>query len=334
MIYPLWLAIYMSPIVFITIPISLLLIFLILLIGFKIIKEKNIKEKLKKCYIKVWLVYIFTNILSSIILLSVYYFINHLINYPLNNLQLIILIVFINILAGLITYFINNIYIKNTFISLLIALLTLPYLLFWGFSANEKVLDDYHNTYIGDNTKVSQIINLLKIDKESISLKTTNEPYELTINLNKEIPSHIIYKKLEQDSSILFNLITNLSIINYNYKEKKFVFSFNQLNKIFSSNLRNISINDINNRYTNMSNKNIYLGHINEYDIFDESITCESKEEEIKEVNNRKYYITCSSLNSIYLYNQEKKYLLKDKINELSIESLLMTNLNIYTKSA
>lgn len=243
----------------------------------------------------------------------------------------------INILIYFIVIFIINKVIKPSKIEKLIYKVMLAIMIinsiiiiFISINSNPK-LENYKNTYIGDNSKVSSIIDLLDISKTSISLQTNNEPYELTINMTDQVIVDI-YKTLEEDSSIIFNLITNASIIKYNYKNKTYTFKYEYINKIFNNELRNKSIKNIQNRYNNLTSEYVYLGYINGYNIYDESSFCEENEELIKEENNKKYYITCSSIEELYLYKDNDRIKLKEQLSNIKIEDLLNTGLNVYTK--
>ena len=324
--YPIWLKMFMPPHIFLTLTIYLIILLILLFI----FKEKNIKNILFKSIVSITMTNIFPSIV--LIILSLFNNLKDIILYN-NNYIYFIIALFVMILSGVSNYLIHKKYIikNNNLLCLIISIIFIPYLILIPLKQNQK-LTDYKNTYIGDNSKVSAIINLLNIDKTSISLQTTNEPYVLNINLSSETSSISLYQTLEEKASIMFNLITNVSIINYSYKEKTYTFSFDQVNQMYNNNLRNIEIEKINKRYDNFNQDYIYMGYINGYDIFDESITCESNEELVKKENNISYYITCSSLNEIYLYKDKQKYKLKDKLNEFKIEDLLKTNLNIYQK--
>lgn len=319
---------FKPPYIFLTITLYIIILITILLI----FKEKDIKKKILKSLITI----LITNLLSIILVIILSLFSSNLKNnlfYNRTNIFIILLILFIIILSGFINYLIHKKYIikNNKLLCLIISFIFIPYILLVPLK-EKQTLSDYKNTYIGDNSKVSAIIELLDLNKTSMSLQTTNEPYILTIDLNRQIIITDIYKTLEKDSAIMFNLITNVSIINYNYKNKLYTFNFDNLNTIYNNNLRNIEIEKINERYDKFNNDYIYMGYINGYDIFDESTFCESNEELVKKEDNIDYYITCSNLNDIYLYKENQKYKIKDKLNELRIEDLLKTNLNIYKK--
>lgn len=301
--YPIWLRVYLPKNILIIIPIYLLIITLILFIYSK----KNsllFKDVIKKYLPKLFLITFTINLFSSLLL-----FIIGLIF----NIDIINKLSFASFIIMILTFFLifmltNKIIKKN--VSIIISIIFIPYLLLLPLN-----ISDYKNTLLDNTNNVSTIINLLKIDKKEFSIKGN----ALTINLN----NNMSYKNLEKNASIMFNLIEVDKI--FFIKDKIYSFYLNDINKIYD--VKNISIKDINNRY-NFKNDGIYMGHINNYDIFDESISCEEKIELL--IDN--YYINCSSINDLYLYNQKEKVALKDKIKELNIEDLLKTNLNIIKK--
>ncbi|MDD3187759.1 MAG: DUF4825 domain-containing protein [Bacilli bacterium] len=225
--------------------------------------------------------------------------------------------------------FVKKNILKKIFIILLVicALINVRYIY-----NNNGSLENYKGTYIGDNSSVSNIIELLGINKTSISLQTAEIPYVLTINLSNDQIIADLYLVLEEDAAIMFNLITNADTIVFSYNSKDYIFQFEHLNMIFDNNLRDISINDIRKRYTTLSNEYLYVGNIDGYDLYDESSVCESNEQLLKEENSVKYYLTCTDINELYFYKDEKKVSFTSMLDEISIDSLLQTNLNIYTK--
>lgn len=80
--------------------------------------------------------------------------------------------------------------------------------------SNIDLLKKYQDTYIGDNSKVIAILDMLPFSNHrgKVELQTKQEPYELTINYNMEGNENI----LEYNSIALFSTINNLSKINYN----------------------------------------------------------------------------------------------------------------------
>ena len=74
--------------------------------------------------------------------------------------------------------------------------------------------EEYKGTYIGDNSKVRAIVDMIQYSKyvEQIELKTNNEPYGLKIKYNV---LQLEKEDLEFNSIVLFSLIQNLDYIDY-----------------------------------------------------------------------------------------------------------------------
>ena len=89
-----------------------------------------------------------------------------------------------------------------------------------GKSQNsEKNIYNYKTKYVGDNSKVINILSNLKYPKEtsynSVQILSEKEPYRILVKLN--INSGKIPEKNEflKNSAVLFALIENLSFVKY-----------------------------------------------------------------------------------------------------------------------
>jgi hypothetical protein len=87
-------------------------------------------------------------------------------------------------------------------------------------------LEKYTNTYIGDNSKVDAILNLLPFssNKNGISLSTSKEPFGLTVkylNINASLT------ELEFNTLAIFTLIKNVDNITYNIQNEEKIETFN-----------------------------------------------------------------------------------------------------------
>ena len=89
-----------------------------------------------------------------------------------------------------------------------------------GKSQNsEKNIYEYKTKYVGDNSKVTNILSNLKYPKEtsynSVQILSEKEPYGILVKLN--INSGKIPEKNEflKNSAVLFALIENLSFVKY-----------------------------------------------------------------------------------------------------------------------
>ena len=101
-----------------------------------------------------------------------------------------------------------------------------------GKSQNsEKNIYEYKTKYVGDNSKVINILSNLKYPKEtsynSVQILSEKEPYGILVKLN--IDSGKIPEKNEflKNSAVLFALIENLSFVKYvNVSDNKVVAEF------------------------------------------------------------------------------------------------------------
>ena len=97
--------------------------------------------------------------------------------------------------------------------------------------------------YIGDNSKVLQILSLLPIGELSpytIELKTDGRPFRLTIKFDKEFPSEPSTEKRLQDySAVILCLIDNADEVVWEYpnsdKTDKMVISRDTVDMRFNS---------------------------------------------------------------------------------------------------
>ena len=101
-----------------------------------------------------------------------------------------------------------------------------------GKSQNsEKNIYEYKTKYVGDNSKVINILSNLKYPKEtsynSVQIISEKEPYEILVKLN--INSDKIPEKNDflKNTAIMFALIENLSFVKYvNVSDNKVVAEF------------------------------------------------------------------------------------------------------------
>ena len=101
-----------------------------------------------------------------------------------------------------------------------------------GKSQNsEKNIYEYKTKYVGDNSKVINILSNLKYPKEasynSVQIISEKEPYEILVKLNvnsDKIPEKNDFLK---KTAIMFALIENLSFVKYvNVSDNKVVAEF------------------------------------------------------------------------------------------------------------
>ncbi|HHX61957.1 MAG TPA: DUF4825 domain-containing protein, partial [Epulopiscium sp.] len=87
------------------------------------------------------------------------------------------------------------------------------------------ILYDYKTPYIGDNSKVGNILSNLNFPEgyryESMALFTDAQPYKLQVNLITDNESGFPRSKFEFLSAVIFSLIGNLDEIQYTPKDEE-----------------------------------------------------------------------------------------------------------------
>lgn len=96
-------------------------------------------------------------------------------------------------------------------------------------TATESQLSEFENTYIGNNTDVNNIVDLLPYadKKEEIELLTSQHPYTLTIKYNMSSSKEL----LEYNTYKLFNLISNADKIVYKLYNGDISINRNEINE-------------------------------------------------------------------------------------------------------
>ena len=95
--------------------------------------------------------------------------------------------------------------------------------------ANLNTLLEYKDTYVGDNSAIGNIISNLPahIYNTGFQLKTTLEPYEITLNYDKFKDVSIIFDDnssiispfkdvIKNNAMIIISLVENVDIVNFN----------------------------------------------------------------------------------------------------------------------
>ena len=121
---------------------------------------------------------------------------------------------------------------KNKKLKIIISLIVCVIFTACGKSQNSnKNIYEYKTKYVGDNSKVINILSNLKYPKEtsynSVQILSEKEPYGILVKLN--INSGKIPEKNEflKNSAVLFALIENLSFVKYvNVSDNKVVAEF------------------------------------------------------------------------------------------------------------
>jgi len=89
-----------------------------------------------------------------------------------------------------------------------------------------SLLEQYSNTYLGDNSKVSEILNLLPYNNyiSGMELSTVEAPYGITVNYSN---INVSLDDLQFNSLALFTLIQNLDSIKYNIQNGEKIVTLN-----------------------------------------------------------------------------------------------------------
>ena len=121
---------------------------------------------------------------------------------------------------------------KNKKLKIIILLIVCVIFTACGKSQNsEKNIYEYKTKYVGDNSKVINILSNLKYPKEasynSVQILSEKEPYGILVKLNvnsDKIPEKNDFLK---NTAIMFALIENLSFVKYvNVSDNKVVAEF------------------------------------------------------------------------------------------------------------
>lgn len=354
-IFPIWLILILPPIVLLVIPSNFVIDSVVLLASLKLLKMTNIFEKYKSSILKIWLIGFAVDIFGSLLLLLTQFiptndYLYQNLVYPLawnpfNSILAFIYALLVVIICAFLIYIINykfslkkvDIEVKTKKkVALFLALFTAPYLFllptsyFYTYDEYNN-LEKYYDSYVGDNSAVGNILSNIYSGKyyDIFELQTDSKPYEITITYkNSEYGD--IYKNLEQDVSILFNLIQNVDIINFKI-DKTYSFTREDINKIYND-VRKISIKDIEMRYSDEKfEKFTYLGHVDNYDIFDTDTTCGIEKNQVYTDDTYNYYIECANIDSLYLVNDSSKIKVSKALeeNKIKVADLFKTNLKI-----
>lgn len=353
-IFPIWLILVVPPVILITLPSNFIIDSIVLIIGFWILKLTNWFDNYKKSILKIWIIGFIVDVLGSILLL-VTQFINSGTLYdklvyplmwnPFENIIAFLYVLIVTIICGALIFIINY---KFSFkktdlddkskktISLLLGIVTAPYLFFFPteylYKDNTNDLNKYQDSYIGDNSAVGNIIANIYSGEymDTFDLDTKELPYGVTINYKKDTYD-VNYKNLESDALIMFKLINNIDYVEFKLSDQTYIFDKEYIENIYK-NIHEIALNDIYSRYeTEYFTKFTYLGHIDEYEVFDTSTTCGFDKKQIYSDSDYHYYIECSDIDALYLINGNIKKKVKTALekNEINIETLFKTNLKI-----
>ena len=121
----------------------------------------------------------------------------------------------------------------------------------------------------------------------------------LFVNLN-EITEPNFYKSLEKDVAFIF-LSYNFDDVTYIYNKEEFKFYRERILSIYDD----LSEESVIERFENMKDTDIYLGHVNGYNIFDQNSYCRGTYETLFECDLCIYEVRCSDLSKLILHDGE-----------------------------
>lgn len=337
---PIWFVLMLPPLSILLLGWNFILCGLGLMIGLLIMGLPNGFTKYSKNIFKLWGISILLDVVAFIFLLApqilskIDFFNTNLVK-PIeynpyskvfSAIYMIILFLFIVFLAYiLINKFvikgISGDKIKTSIMRFIIIICVLPYLLFvpstFVLNAEKNNLEDFKGTILGNKSEVVTIMKYLSVSDyiSSYVLDTHKEPYSINLYLDPIDVNYIA--KFEMDAATIFNLIDDVNIVNYTMNGIKYTYNINKVNKVFKD-VKNTKISEILNRYTNSKFTDfIYLDHIGKYDIFDTSELCEEIVQDLFTYEGNKYYLVCSSLDNIKLFNDGEEVMnLREAIKE------------------
>lgn len=229
---------------------------------------------------------------------------------------------------------------KRTILAYLaIILFIMPYLLFvpsdFVIEKNKNNIEDFKGTIMNNKGDVVTILKYLSTSKEidSYVLDTHYEPYTIILYM-KNIDLNYL-EKFELDSATIFNLIDDVNEIKFVMGDNTYKYTINKINNIFGD-VKNKTLSEIFNYYNDEKfTTYTYLGMVGKYKAFDISEVCEEKLQKIFVYNNVTYYLECSNLNKIILYDKDDNEIkFKDalKQNKISEKDVLDSFLKVVGK--
>ncbi|MBE6024568.1 MAG: DUF4825 domain-containing protein [Cellulosilyticum sp.] len=138
---------------------------------------------------------------------------------------------------------------------MIVLMLILLVIVGYGKSTNRTELLDYKDSYVGDNSAVGNIINLLPAHEylDGFELQTAQEPYAITINYKNfdqmaikledgETQKVSLDEILQGNAMVILSLVKNAEIVNFNVEGHDSI-SFDRLtlSDNYGSNLDSIS---------------------------------------------------------------------------------------------
>lgn len=357
--FPIWILIMVPPLLFLTISFNFAMVAIGLLLVLLVIDRNNIFINYTKSILKLWGVTLIVDLVSFIFMVIPEFFCNNpfikenlvrpLETNPYINIISIIYMIILFILNIFIIYnFVKKIVIKKyeldiikkrlTFFILIISMM--PYIFFIPSNKIVKTdynsLEDFRGIVLKNKTKVSNILKYLEV-KDYISsyvIDTHVEPYTINIYIDN---IDVNYQEMfEKDAAILLSLIDDVNEVVFSLDNHPYKYSINTINDIFKD-VKKLELSKIYDRYEDKKfEKYTYLGHINNYDIFDTSDFCELDHQLLFAIENSEYYLSCTSVNQILLYSKNKVINIKEALDQnlLTPSDILYSTLDLIIEEA
>ena len=339
---PSWLALSVPPLIIIVLVVNLIMSFMgSLIITFTSKNKDEIIKVLPKKIIKLFLISVLVEVITVILFLIPEIFnsntfikdnlITNLETNPYKNTCSFMYAIIVSLINIFVLYLLTNKDVFNKIYKVLLIILLFPYIYFipseYIVKKEYKTLDDYKHTTITNSTKIKRILHSLDI-KENISSFTVEPKYPYTIEI---YVSEIDFDKqmlLEKNANIILSLVEETQKVVFVENNKKYTYNSDDVFK----NIKKLKVEEIEKRYEDSNfEEYTYLGRIKEYDIFDTSETCELEHQLLFEYQNIKYYLSCSKLEKVLLYGNNKNLNIKDALNKniISYEELIDSNIDL-----
>lgn len=350
--FPIWILMLVPPILFLTLTFNFVMVVIGTAIVFFLINKKKDVKFFFTSALKLWGATILLDIFSLLLMAlpQIFYefeavkenLIIPLEKNPYTSIYSTIYMIFVVIMnILLICALTKKIILKkkemkdsNKKISIFILIIfMIPYLIFIPSNKIIKTeynsLQEYKGTTMKNKSRVSSILKNLGISENisSYVLDTHAEPYTLYIYINDiEISHQMLF---ERESAVLFNVIDDVNEVIFDYKDKKYTYTINSINKIFK-NIKKKDLVEIYDRYKDSKfTEYIYLGRVNEFDVFDTSEFCELDHQLLFNALDENYYLSCTVVEQIVLYGKDKKINIKEALTNRDVTEYDLLNSTI-----
>lgn len=355
--FPIWILIMVPPLLFLTISFNFIMVAIGLLLVLLVIDRNNIFINYTKNVLKLWGVTLLVDLISFIFMVIPELFYNNLFikenlvkpletNPYINIISFIYIIILLIINIFIIYKFVKKIIINRyeldivkkrlTFFILIVSMI--PYIFFIPsnkiIKSDYNSLEDFRGIVLKNESKVSNMLKYLEV-KDYISSYVTDthaEPYSINIYLNDIDDNY--QEMLEKDAAVLLSLIDDVSRVVFSVNDHQYKYTIDTINDIFK-NIKKLKLSEIYVRYEDKKFEDYtYLGHINNYDIFDTSEFCALEHQLLFAIENTEYYLGCTELKQVLLYNKNKSINIKEALDQnlLTPNDILSSTLDIITE--